>query len=112
MTDLEIAANKFKEWRGDRRHYRYPKHFWDQIRDFANHYPLPVIASSYDINVGYLRHKISKNTDSITFAPLNITSSQSSVSIEFADRNSQAMTVRLQASHDELIRIILSLSGA
>lgn len=108
MTDLEAAANKFKEWRGDRRHLRYPKHFWDQIKEFAKQYQLPLIASAYGINIGYLRQKISNN-ESINFATVDIISTP--VSIEFIDCHSQPMIVRLQANHDQVIQIILSLSG-
>jgi hypothetical protein len=109
MNDLETIANKFKEWRGSRRHYRYPKHFWDEIKLLSKHYPLPVIASAFGINLPYLQQKIPNNSESLTFVPLQIVSS--AASIEFVDRNSQKMTVHLQASRDELVHIIISLAG-
>jgi hypothetical protein len=38
MSDLDVVAKKFKEWRGNRRYYRYPKPFWDGIQQLAKHH--------------------------------------------------------------------------
>lgn len=111
MPDLEVLAKKFKEWRGDRRHYRYPQHFWDDIGLLVKHYPLPVIAKAFGINYQYLRKKFDNDSESLTFVPVTVTSSTSPVSIEFVDRNSCLMTIRFQANSEQLIHMIQSLSG-
>lgn len=109
MHDLQVISAKFKEWRGNRRYHRYPKHFWDEIQKLSQYYSIPAIANAFGINVQYLRKKI-LNAQELTFAPLKVASMPSTISIEFIDRNSREMTVRFQADFDQLIHIIQSLS--
>jgi hypothetical protein len=109
MDDLHSAAEKFKEWRGSKRHYRYPEYFWDQIKQFSKKYPLDLIADSFGISLHYLRIKFPNPPPFLTFQSLKIVSPPSAVSIEFM-ANSQPMTVRLNATPEELVKIILSLS--
>lgn len=110
MTDLDTLAQKLKEWRGNRRHYRYPKAFWDEIRELAKSLPIPSIAKACNISPHYLRSKL-LDPQPLTFTKVQIASSPSQVAIEFVDSNSHAMTVRFQADHEQLIRIITSLSA-
>jgi len=111
MENIETFALKFKSWRGNRRYYRYPKHFWDEIQQLATLYPPSTIARTLNINLPYLRQKLSKSPGKLTFAPLKITSSLVPASIEFVDRHSQVMTIRFQADFEQLTHMILSLSG-
>jgi hypothetical protein len=110
MTDLETLAQKLKEWRGNRRHYRYPKAFWDEIRVLAKHLPIPAIAKACNISPYYLRSKL-LDSQPLTFAKVQVSSTPSQVAIEFVNSNAHAMTVRFQADHEQLIRIITSLSA-
>lgn len=109
MTDLETFAQKLKEWRGNRRYYRYPKVFWDEIRVLAKHLPITSIAKACNINPYYLRSKLI-DPQPLMFTQVQVTSVPSQVAIEFVNSNSHAMTVRFQADHEQLIRIITSLS--
>ncbi len=61
MEDLEVFADKFKQWRGDRRYLRYPSHFWEGIQRFIHHYDIKTVADAVGVNPSYLRHKIHKN---------------------------------------------------
>jgi hypothetical protein len=109
MLDIDILAQKFKEWRGNRRYYRYPTHLWDHIQRLADHHSIPVIAKAFGINAQYLRKKLDKNSKSITFTPVTVISPP--VSIEFFDRHSRLITIRFQANSEQLIYMIQSLSG-
>jgi hypothetical protein len=113
MKDLEIFADKFKRWRGNRRYLRYPSHFWKEIERFIRHYDIKVIANAVGINPSYLRNRIRKDkqSKSITFTPLQVSSLPFAASIEFVDRSDKPMTIRFQADSRELIQIIRSLSG-
>lgn len=111
MSDLEILAKKFKEWRGDRRYYRYSKHFWDEIKQLAKHHPTSAIAEAFGINHQYLQKKLGQDSQSLTFASVTVTSCIHPISIEFIDQNSRLMTIRFQADSEQLIHMIQSLSG-
>lgn len=110
MQDLETFASQFKEWRGNKYHRRYPKSFWEQIRQFAKNYSLAVIAQMLGISLPYLRLKLQQNSKSLKFATLNVSSCALPISIEFIDRNSCPMTVRCQVNQEQLAAMILSLS--
>lgn len=111
MSDLEAFANKFKAWRGDRRHCQYPKHFWDKIRSLARHYSIPIIAQAINVNPSYLKLKLVARKKRLTLIPLEVTSLPLQASIEFTNHRSHSMTVRFQANHEQLVNMILSLSG-
>ena len=111
MSDLNTFANKFNEWRGNRRYYRYPEQFWDEIRQLTKHYSIIDIAKALNISRQYLRSKLQNESKPLTFAPVVVTSFPSSVSIEFTDSACRAMTVRFEASHEQLVNMIQSLSG-
>jgi hypothetical protein len=110
MTCLESLASKFKEWRGDRRHYRYPKSFWDEVRELAKREPISAIAEACGITPHYLKNKILKEPRAVTFAQVQMTSLPSQAVIEFADGSSRPMTIRFQADHEQLVSMIRSLS--
>lgn len=112
MNQLEKFSNEFKAWRKNRRHLRYPEHFWDEIRKLANEWPIEEIAATCEINLSYMKYKLLKGPKpkSLTFAKVQIATFQSQVAIEFVDCNSRPMTVRFQADHEQLACIIQSLS--
>jgi hypothetical protein len=109
MDNLEALANQFKEWRKSRRHHRYPKQFWEEILQLAEYYPICVIAKALNINASYLRQRLRQNQIKLSFAPVTVTM-PSVVSIEFTNQNSCFMSVRFQATHGELVNMILSLA--
>jgi hypothetical protein len=111
MEDLDILANKFKEWRGNRRHCQYPKQFWDEIQLVSQNYPIPVIAKALNISASYLRHKLVNSPKPLTFAPVNVTSFSPSVSIEFTDSCCRVMKVKFEATPDQLVNMIQALAG-
>jgi hypothetical protein len=113
MEDLEIFAAKFKEWRGDRRHRRFPSHFWEEIQRFIHHYDIEIVAKTIGVDLSYLQHKFRKDkqSKSITFTPLQVTSFPCAASIEFIDKNAKPMTIHFQADLSQLILMIHSLSG-
>jgi hypothetical protein len=111
MSDLETFSNKFKAWRGNRRHYKYPKHFWDEIRILAKHYPITAISQAINVNPSYLKLKLGIRKKQFTFVPLEVTSIPLQASIEFTNHGCHPVTVRFQASHEQLVNMILSLSG-
>jgi hypothetical protein len=113
MEDLEIFAIQFKQWRGDSKYLRYPSHFWEQIKRFIQHYGIKVVAETIGVNPSYLRHKVrnEKQSEPITFAPLQITSFPCEASIEFVDKNARPMTIRFQADSNQLVQMIGSLCG-
>lgn len=113
MDNLEAFADKFKQWRGNRRYLRYPPHFWEEIQSFIDQYDIERVAKAIHVNSSYLRHKIRKNkqSQSITFAPLQVISLPQAASIEFIDKNSKPLILRFQADCNQLIQIIHSLSG-
>lgn len=113
MEDLEVFAVKFKEWRGDRRYLRYPAHFWEEIKHLIHHYDVEVVAKTIGVNSSYLRHKFhkKKQSKSITFAPVQVTSFPCTASIEFIDKNARPMTVRFQTDANQLTQMIDSLCG-
>ena len=112
MSDLDTFANKFRKWRGDRRYCKYPKYFWDEIRQLASHYPILAIAQALNISPQYIKIRLKKESGQLTFAPLKVVSFPAPVSIEFTDSSSRPMTVRFEASHEQLVNMILSLSGS
>jgi hypothetical protein len=112
MNDLETLSKQFKDWRGDRRYYRYPKHFWDEIRQLAKHYTIADIAVAFGISHQYLKQKIHNDSSPMSFASLNVTSPQLNASVEFVDNNARTMTVRFQADPEFIIHMIQSLSGS
>lgn len=111
MEDLDILANKFKEWRGNRRHNKYPKLYWDEIQRLSQHHPIPIIAKALNISASYIRQKLFKCSKQLDFAPINITEFSSSASIEFTDFNFRIMKVQFEATHEQLINMIYALSG-
>lgn len=113
MDDLKVFADKFKQWRGNRRYLRYPSDFWEEIQCFIHHYDIEMVANAIGVNPSYLRHKIRKaeKSQEITFAPLKVNSLPFTASVEFIDRNAKPMTIRFQADSRELIQMIRSLSG-
>jgi hypothetical protein len=113
MDDLNTFADKFKKWRGNRRHLRYPSDFWEEIQCFIQHYGIQIVANAIKVNPSYLRHKIrkSKKSQAITFTPLKVSSLPFNASIEFIDRTSRPMIIRFQSNSNQLIQMIRSLSG-
>ena len=111
MFDLEAFAEKFKAWRGDRRHRQYPKHFWDEIRNLAKLYPVPIIAQTINVNPFYLKFKLGSKKKKLTFIPLKVSSNSLQATIEFTNHHSRSMIVRFQANHEQLVNMILSLAG-
>ncbi len=113
MDDLKTFADKFKEWRGNRRYLRYPSDFWEEIQRFIHHYGIEIVANAIGVNPSYLRHKMRKDKkpQEITFAPLQVSSLPFTASVEFIDRNAKPMTIRFQVDSRQLIQIIRSLSG-
>jgi hypothetical protein len=112
MADLEALAIKFNEWRGNRRNCRYPKYFWEEIREISRHYPVSIIAKALNINVSYLKQRLYNGNQQLTFVPVGAASFPLQASIEFIDHKKCAMTVRFQADHGQLVKMILSLSGS
>lgn len=109
-SSLKALANQFKSWRKDKTHAKYPKHFWDEIYDLAQHIPISNIAQALGVNASYLKTRISKYREpTVTFTPIKISSS-APFSLEFQDKNDKKFTLKFQASHDDLIRLIQSLS--
>lgn len=109
-SSLEVFANKFKSWRKNKTHTKYPKHFWSEIYHLARNIPISNIAQALGVNVAYLKARVSKHKkDAVTFAPVKISSS-ASFSLEFQDKNDKKITLKFQASHDDLVRLIRSLS--
>jgi hypothetical protein len=111
MNELEIFANQFKEWRGNRQHIQYPKSFWDKARELSKHFSIVSIAKACGINPNYLRYKLPAKPKPLSFTQVQVASSQSQVAIEFINSNSCTMTVRFQADHMQLTQMLLSLSG-
>ncbi len=110
MNSIDELARKFKEWRGSRRQCRFPKAFWDDIRQLSTHHTLKIISKKFGISEQYIRRKL-KNPQQVKFAQVKVASQPSAVTIEFSDNNLRPMTVRFQANHDELVRVILTLTA-
>lgn len=107
---LESLANQFKSWRRNRTHVKYPQSFWNEICKLAESVPTPTIAEALGINPNYLKSKIGKPVQQpMAFTPVKI-SYQTSSSIEFQAKNNKTVTIKFQASTEELARLIQSLS--
>jgi hypothetical protein len=107
---LESLANRFKSWRKEKIHVKYPQFFWDEICNLAKSIPIQTIAKALDVSASYLKIRVTKlNQESVTFTPVKI-SCQNSFSIEFQSKNDKPITIRFQASTEELAHLIQSLS--
>ena len=110
MNELEIFANQFKAWKGNRRHVQYPKLFWDKIRELTKSFSIDSIAQACEVSAKYLGYKIPKEPTNLTFTQVQVASIPSQVVIEFVNHNSCPMTIRFQANHEQLTDMILALS--
>ena len=108
MSPLDNLAAKFKKWRGSRRYCRFPKAFWDELQQLSTFHTPAVLSQTFGITEHYLRRKFSR---SLKFAEVKVSSSSFEVAIEFATSQDKNMTVRVQASQEDVIRLILALSG-
>jgi hypothetical protein len=114
MTDsdltLETLAQNFKAWKGTQQHRAYPRQFWEDINLLSKHYSISDIAQALGINATFLRQKLRKKSHK--FAPVHLKTFYSIASLEFFTAFSErAMTVRFQTDHEQLVRMIISLSG-
>jgi len=73
MTSIEELALKFKEWRGSRRHCRFPKAFWDDIKQLSTHHTLSVISKTFGISEQHLKCKL-EGSQSVKFAQVTLIS--------------------------------------
>jgi hypothetical protein len=111
MTDLESLSIRFKEWKGNQHHVRYPKSLWIEIEQLSKHYPIKTIGQACGINPYYLRSRIFHRQKSLEFAEVQLVSAPSQASIEFADNNSRPITIRFQADQSQLVQMIRSLQA-
>lgn len=108
MDDLEVFANKLKNWRIEHPRGPYPKHIWNEIKKLAEQHPIFLLSQKLGIQLTYLQQKLIKNYEPVTFAPLKATSFSAPVSIEFTDHKVSAVSLHFHANLEEITHMILS----
>ena len=110
---LELVADKFQAYKGDKSRARYPEFLWNEVVPLTQVYSIKRIASALNINPNYLGRKLKLLASKVSFAQIHLLEKPAiqSVCFESCSSGGKLMKIHFQADCQEIFSFIRDLTG-
>lgn len=113
QTPLNIVAEKFIQYRGNRTKVKYPDYLWKEAFELCRSNTIEKVADALGINSVYLDRKFQSFGNPIRFAQVKIDSLSKSENtvLEFIASNGSPMKLSFTGGLVQLTELIQALTG-